>query len=253
MKELIEKAIQINKELAVKLKELEDLEEPNLLDYDGKFFTCKMDGDKTKGFINIIDTGHGYIVDCSNLNGKNIYTCFSGETPFNSKFIELFKITELIIWDYLPEDGEYFTVVDKYDKTYIGIAKMGKYITSSYAFLDVENAFLHTKDTTISPDDEIQEIKCATNQDIKMIDDFLKKNGKWFDPKSKSIEDLIDKRVLKIGEICIFWDTSKNEAIIAKLNNIVSTDNYLFKSNFSSFENCIPFTTIEDYLNFIKE
>ncbi len=38
MKELIERAIQINEELVAKLKELEELEEPNLLGADGKYF-----------------------------------------------------------------------------------------------------------------------------------------------------------------------------------------------------------------------
>ena len=327
MKELIEKAIQINQELGAKLKELEeleDLEEPNLLGADGKYFTAKITDRKCKGRVRV-EGGEVYLCqdevdgyDCQNKYGyKYSYVIEKG----TEDDLELADITNLKLWDYLPKEGEYFYVKPESTREYIAIAKEGEDITHSYANLNLDSKDFYWSGRVCN-DSRIKELRPATLQEIAFLDAKLKENGKYFDQATMSIKDIENEPAFKVGDwvlitkpkdvihdpiwpywsssmdkydgqtleieeinsdgylvidgwkfnsdwckkveapkpnkpkvgdLCIFWDNDKSEAIVGIMTDMrpFNMNPYLV-SNLVLFYNCIPFESVEQYLEFIN-
>jgi len=58
----------------------------------------------------------------------------------------------------------------------------------------------------------------------------------------------------KIGEMCIFWDSEKKYAQCAILGKINNDGDFTYEKVFGTrWKNCIPFESIEQYKNLIKE
>ena len=116
MKELVERAIQINKELGAKIEELKDLEEPNLLGADGKYFTFEIKDIKIKGRITVEDIG---VYLCQNkLDGLGCKEKYGYNYSYfirkgTEDILESVGIKNFKLWDYLPKRGLYFYVNHK--------------------------------------------------------------------------------------------------------------------------------------------
>ena len=61
------------------------------------------------------------------------------------------------------------------------------------------------------------------------------------------------KKEPKIGEMCIFWDDEQESALCGILRSIEVEKPYYRDNSCWSWENCIPFESIEQYKNLIKE
>lgn len=183
MKELIKRAIKLNEELVAKLKELKDLEEPNLLGADGKYFTAEIKGIKCKGRIAVEDN---YVYLCQNkLDGRKCKEKYGYNYSYfiekgTETYLELVGITNLKLWDYLPKEREYFYVKPQSTREYIAIAKEGKKITHSYVSLNLNSKDLYWSNSVCN-DNFIVELRPATSQEIALLDAKLKENGKYFD------------------------------------------------------------------------
>lgn len=204
MKELLQRATKINEELVAKLKELKELEELTLLGADGKYFTCEIDGGKTKGRITVEDIGV-YLcqnkldgLGCKEKYGYN-YSYFirkGTEDVLESVGIKNFKL-----WDYLPNEGEYFYVKTKGVYAFIAIAKNGENLTSRFASLDQDSEQLNYDESgCVCSELFIEELRPATPQEIAFLDTKLKENGKYFDQESMSIKDIEKEPAFKRGD-----------------------------------------------------
>ena len=202
MKELIEKAIKLNEELVAKLKELEELEELALLGADGKYFTCEIDGGKTKGRITVEDIGV-YLCQDSNkgdsCNDKLGYRYSYFIAKGTEADLEMTDVTNLKLWNYLPKEGEYFYVKPQSTREYIAIAKEGEDITHSYANLNLDSKDFYWSGRVCN-DSRIVELRPATPQEIALLDTKLKENGKYFDQTTMSIKDIVKEPAFKVGD-----------------------------------------------------
>jgi hypothetical protein len=194
MKELLEKAIQINDELGAKLKEMKDLEEPNLLGADGKYFTAKIKDIKCKGRARV-EGGEVYL--CQNeLSGCNCQDKFGYKHSWNvrqgtKKDLIREYVTNLKLWDYLPKEGDYFYVKSKSNREYIAIAKNGEDLTSRFASLCQDYGQLYDYESGfVCLELDIKELRSATTEEIDLLDTKLKEDGKYFDKESMSIKEI---------------------------------------------------------------
>ncbi len=88
----------------------------------------------------------------------------------------------------------------------------------------------------------------ATDKESTPLLDALEKSGKRWNPGTKQIED-----ILKVGDICIFWDDGKCKANINTLTHIDESD-FPYRSNDGYwYKNAIKCTSLEQYQNFISE
>ena len=204
MEELIERAIQINEELGAKLKELRDLEEPNLLGADGKYFTAEIKGIKCKGRIAVEDN---YVYLCQNkLDGRRCKEKYGYNYSYfiekgTETYLELVGITNLKLWDYLPKEGEYFYVKSRSGFSYIAIAKNGKDLTNRFVSLNQDNGRLsYDESGCVCSELDIKELRSATTQEIAFLDAKLKGNGQYFDQESMSIKDIVNEPTFKVGD-----------------------------------------------------
>ena len=203
-KELLEKAIQINEKLVAKLKELEKLEELNLLGADGKYFTCKIDGIETKGRIRVEDIGVYLCQDevagseCEEKYGYKYSYFIEKGTEAD---LEEEDVTDLKLWDYLPKEGEYFYVKTKGVYAFIAIAKNGEDLTSRFASLDPDSEQLNYDESgCVCSELFIEELRSATTEEITLLDTKLKENGKYFDQATISIKDIEKEPTFKVGD-----------------------------------------------------
>ena len=100
-------------------------------------------------------------------------------------------------------------------------------------------------------------VRLASEREKQKLFNTLGKYGKKWNPETKQIEN-----ILKVGDICIFWDDDKSKAAIAiyselnigsfppdgfnAISNIEESGEYL------CFKNAIKCTSLEQYTNFIK-
>ena len=90
-------------------------------------------------------------------------------------------------------------------------------------------------------------LRLATEEEKQKLFYALEKSGKRWNPGTKQIED-----ILKVGDICIFWDDEKSEACVNYLVDIdISNTDYL-DCDFSGYKNAIKCTSLEQYINFKK-
>ena len=88
----------------------------------------------------------------------------------------------------------------------------------------------------------------ATDKESTPLIYALEKSGKRWNPETKQIED-----ILKVGDICIFWDDGKCKANINTLTHIDESD-FPYRSNDGYwYENAIKCTSLEQYQNFISD
>ena len=91
------------------------------------------------------------------------------------------------------------------------------------------------------------DMRIATEEEKQKLFDSLEKDGKKWNPETKQIED-----ILKVGDLCIFWDDEKSEACVNYLVDIdISNTDYL-DCDFSGYKNAIKCTSLEQYINFKK-
>lgn len=103
------------------------------------------------------------------------------------------------------------------------------YLDKSVNFLYIYNKdFKYGSDLDIFFNDPLEQISMETLFDIEIEDS------------------------LKIGDICIFWDESKKEAIISKLCEIDDNENPYMSNNGLWHQNAIKFMSIEHYIKFIE-
>ena len=177
MKELLQKAIQINEELGAKLKEMKDLEEPNLLGADGKYF------------------------DKESMSIKDIVN----EPAFKrGDWVLITKPKDVRQIPYWAND------MDKYDGQTL----------------------------------EIEEI----NSDSYLVIDEWEFNPDW----CTKVEAQNPNKP-EVGDICIFWDDDKSNAIIGKLTRIDISDCPYEVGLMWSYMHCIKFESMEQYNKFIEE
>lgn len=92
------------------------------------------------------------------------------------------------------------------------------------------------------------EINIATEEEKKILLSLLNKDGKRWNAETKQIED-----ILKVGDVCIFWNNDKKEASISKLCEIDNNENPYMDNSGLWFANAIKFESIEQYKEFIKQ
>lgn len=191
MKELLQRAIQINEELVAKLKELE---EPNLLGTNGKYFTAKIEDIKCKGRV-IVEGGEVYLcqdeVDGLEYKEKYGYKYSYFIRKGTEDDLEGEDVKDLKLWDYLPKEGEYFYVKTAAGYEYIAIAKNGEYLTSRFVSISQDYKELNYNESWfVCPEPNIKELRSATTEEITLLDTKLKENGKYFDKESMSIKEI---------------------------------------------------------------
>lgn len=92
----------------------------------------------------------------------------------------------------------------------------------------------------------------ATPEEIQLLTDKLEEQGKRWNAKKKVIEDL--PKEPKVGEMCIFWNSEKPYAHCAILREIDTKRGRSYTDKCGDdYRNCIPFESIEQYKNLIKE
>lgn len=157
-------------------------------------------------------------------------------------------VTFLRVWNWLPSDGDYAYIQTTKDYEYLSIAKPDKEITGFYASKLIggfNNLFIDATQL-ICKVEQIKHIRQMTKSEMENIDKHLLKVGLIFSQELKKLCPL-----LKIGEEHIFWDYDKSRAIIATLDQIITTTcDYPYKSNFGNFINCIRFESMEQYSKF---
>ena len=91
-------------------------------------------------------------------------------------------------------------------------------------------------------------LRLATEEEKQKLFYALEKSGKRWNPETKQIED-----ILKVGDICIFWDDEKFKASINTLTHIDESDSPYRSNDGRWFNNAIKCTSLEQYQNFISE
>lgn len=89
----------------------------------------------------------------------------------------------------------------------------------------------------------------ATPEEIQLLTDKLEEQGKRWNAEKKVIEDL--PKEPKVGDMCIFWDNDKREAICGIRKAHYEEGSYYTNEDIS-YNNCIPFESVEQYKKFIS-
>lgn len=153
---------------------------------------------------------------------------------------------------YEPKDGEYCYVKTKIKSEYIFIKNCGTALTSKYISLYLNK---NNKHFTLgfcgscTADADITELRPATPEEKQLLDDKLKEQGKRWNAEKKCIEDLPNEP--QIGDMCIFWDNEKEYAVCALYGG--AKHDYFMDTTGAMWQNCIPFESVEQYKNFIKD
>jgi hypothetical protein len=90
-------------------------------------------------------------------------------------------------------------------------------------------------------------VRLASEREKQKLFNTLEKYGKKWNSKTKQIED-----ILKVGDLCIFWDDEKSEACVNYLVDIDISNTYYLDCDFSVYKNAIKCTSLEQYINFKK-
>ena len=151
---------------------------------------------------------------------------------------------------YEPKDGEYFALTSKYRTAPIlaisnGIVtlgdKLGSYCYTDFCgVLNLNHPFGYQFGDKLRP---------ATPEEKQLLDDKLKEQGKRWNAEKKCIEDLPNEP--QIGDMCIFWDNEKEYAVCALYGG--AKHDYFMDTTGAMWQNCIPFESVEQYKNFIKD
>ena len=91
-----------------------------------------------------------------------------------------------------------------------------------------------------------KELRFATKEEKQKLFDALKSKGKKWNPETKQIED-----ILKVGDLAIFWNKNKKEAIVSEILE-TNESGVQYRSTYSWFNNAIKCTSLEQYINFKK-
>jgi hypothetical protein len=90
--------------------------------------------------------------------------------------------------------------------------------------------------------------KRATSEECNLFLDAIEKDGKHWNNSKHKFED-----ILKVGDICIFWDDDKTLAVIGRLSYMNNSDDP-YGSNYGYFyKTAIKCISLEQYQNFISE
>jgi len=92
-----------------------------------------------------------------------------------------------------------------------------------------------------------KELRFATKEEKQKLFDALKSKGKKWNPETKQIED-----ILKVGDLAIFWDDKKKNAIISTIYEIDLFQPMPYTSACGEYYNAIKCTSLEQYINFKK-
>lgn len=103
-------------------------------------------------------------------------------------------------------------------------------------------------------------LRLATKEEKRKLFDELEKQSKRWNPETKQIED-----ILKVGDICIFWDDDKKDAVVAKLLNINEFSEDLKTSGYDNpssildeeggnlcYKNAIKCESLQHYIDFMN-
>lgn len=145
-----------------------------------------------------------------------------------------------------PKDGEIWYVKAPYYEWLFVAKPQGVGITDYYFGLCLDVNILNTVSLRVCSDDKIKTLRPATNEETELLHSKLAENGKRWNAEKKCLEDL--PKPLKEGDIAIFYDYDKTEALIAKYVRAEMIGHY---SNHGWFKNAIPFESIEQYKQFI--
>lgn len=151
---------------------------------------------------------------------------------------------------YIPKEGEYFYLKCTYGKEFIAIKKEGKYITTRYGSYRINGGilFISEDDGYVCTDNQIAEIRPATEDERILLDKALHEKGKKWNPETMQIETLT-----KVGDFCIFWNDDKSLARCGVLSEIDPTREFPYQINYGIyFGNCILFQSTEYFKEFIK-
>lgn len=88
--------------------------------------------------------------------------------------------------------------------------------------------------------------RLATEEEKQKLFDLLENKGKKWNPETKQIED-----ILKVGDLAIFWNKNKKEAIVSEILE-TNKSGVPYRSTYSWFNNAIKCTSLEQYINFKK-
>lgn len=88
--------------------------------------------------------------------------------------------------------------------------------------------------------------RLATKEEINKFNLELNIEGKRWNPDTKKIEDN-----LKIGDICIFWNDSHDQAVLSKLIKI--NNNHYYANTGCQYTNVVKAISIEHYAKFIEK
>lgn len=91
---------------------------------------------------------------------------------------------------YIPKKGEYFYLKAKSGREYIAIKKEGKSVATKYCSYVIGRNYLYTENPLICDDNEIEEIRSATEDEKLLLDNALSKEGKKWNPETMQIETI---------------------------------------------------------------
>lgn len=102
--------------------------------------------------------------------------------------------------------------------------------------------------------------RSATGSEKQLFIEKLKERGKRWNPETKRIED-----ILKVGDLAIFWDDDKKDAVVAKLLNINEFSEDLKTSGYDNpssildeeggnlcYKNAIKCESLQHYIDFMN-
>ena len=194
---------------------------------------------------------------------------------------------------WVPKRGEYVYYITKTDTDmydWIVIFKEISEFITTFAMFDMQlRQLVNTNFQNLCLVEEISMQRPATPSEIALLDQKLAEQGKRFDREKCELVDVekpeakcedcayaiattcfchvpecrftpktqpINKpsKPLVIGEPAIFWDNDKSCAVMANYKGISPHQGYQFKSSDSRpYKNAIPFESVEQYKQFIKE
>lgn len=158
--------------------------------------------------------------------------------------------TRIVINDeYVPKDGDFVYCKVKGQNAWVFIHKQTiDDITSHYVTTTLDCGFLD-ENSYICENHQVDVLRPATPEEIQLLTDKLKEQGKRWNAEKKVIEDL--PKEPKVGDMCIFWDNDKREAICGIRKAHYEEGSYYTNEDIS-YNNCIPFESVEQYKKFIS-
>ena len=166
-----------------------------------------------------------------------------------------FTSCENVLEPYFPKEGEYFCIMSAYAGK--GLYILGReqvtltmdilYIICTYS---ISGNCLRVVIDMVSRDRiNINEIRPLTSEEKNLLDSKLAEKGLKFDGKN-----IVKDNTPKVGDFCIFWNSEKPYAHCAILGDINTKRGRPYTDKCGDdYRNCIPFESIEQYKNFIKE